>query len=181
MSDDEPSATEAFEQLRSEVALLRRAIEGLAAATVEAAAPDYSPTLAGLRKAIDGLGARIETLAANPPMTAAQMAAGIAAAGTQGRTEGQRDLAQARTALEKGVRDVVLAAGAIRAARVHRRRLIQASLGGAALGIGAWIALSGPIARALPHVWHVPERMAAATLGLQKWPAGNRWVADCNR
>ena len=43
---DHDSAAEAFEALRSEVALLRRAIEGLAAERNEA--PDYGPTLENL-------------------------------------------------------------------------------------------------------------------------------------
>jgi len=87
--EDHPdqSAAEAFEQLRSEVALLRRAVEGMAAASVESAAPDYSPTLAGLRKAIDGVGTQVEALAANPPVTSLQMAAGSL---PQRRTGGRR-------------------------------------------------------------------------------------------
>lgn len=44
-------ASEAFERRRLEVALLRRAVEGLSAEGREPAV-DYSPTLAGLRKAV---------------------------------------------------------------------------------------------------------------------------------
>lgn len=177
MSDDEPSATEAFEQLRAEVALLRRAIEGLATATVDTAAPDYSPTLAGLRKAIDGVGERVAALAGDPPVTSNQMAAGIAAVAAHARNEGQRELAQAKGALEKAVRDLVQAAGAVRAVRTDRRRLVVAAVGGVVAGIGLWTSLSGPIARALPENWQAPERLAAATLGLPRWDAGRRLMA----
>jgi hypothetical protein len=177
--EDHPdqSAAEAFEHLRSEVALLRRAFEGIAAASVESAAPDYSPTLAGLRKAIDGVGSRVETLIANPAVTSLQMASGIAAAVAQGRSEGQREIAQARGALEKGVWDLAAVAGAIRATRVDRRKLVAASLAGAVVGVATWIGMSGPIARALPNTWQLPERMAAAALDLPRWQAGSRLMA----
>jgi hypothetical protein len=174
------SAAEAFEQLRSEVALLRRAVEGMAAASVEGAAPDYSPTLAGLRKAIDGVGTQIEALVANPPVTSLQMAAGISAAAAHGRSEGQREIAQAKGALEKGVRDLAALAGAIHAVRVDRRKLIGAGLGGALVAVVAWIGLSGPIARALPDTWQLPERMAAATLDLPRWQASSRLMAKAD-
>lgn len=180
--EDHPdqSAAEAFEHLRSEVALLRRAVEGMAAAPVEGAAPDYSPTLAGLRKAIDDVGTHVEALAANPPVTSLQLTTGLAAVAAHGRSEGQRDITQARAALEKGVRDLAAAAGAIRAIRVDRRKLVAASLAGVVVGVGAWIGLSGPIARALPDTWQLPERMAAATLDLPRWQAGSRLLAKAD-
>ena len=45
----------------------------------------------------------------------------------------------------------------------------------AALGVGN---LQGPIARALPAGWRVPERMAAATLRLGRWEAGARLMVS---
>lgn len=183
MPDDDhsdQSAAEAFEHLRSEVALLRRAVEGMAAGSIESAAPDYSPTLAGLRKAIDEVGTRVEALTANPPVTSLQLTTGLAAVAAHGRSEGQRDIAQAKSALEKGVRDLAAVAGAIRAVRVDRRKLLLASLGGAVVGVATWIGLSGPIARALPDTWQLPERMAAATLDLSRWQAGSRLMAKAD-
>uniref|UniRef100_UPI0025F6FCF4 DUF6118 family protein n=1 Tax=uncultured Caulobacter sp. TaxID=158749 RepID=UPI0025F6FCF4 len=43
---------------------------------------------------------------------------------------------------------------------------------GAAAGIIVWVCFSGPIAQALPANWRVAERMAAATLRLDRWEAG---------
>lgn len=37
-----------------------------------------------------------------------------------------------------------------------------------------WAILPGPIARALPDSWHLPERMAARTLGGNMWNGGER-------
>jgi len=51
---------------------------------------------------------------------------------------------------------------------------------GAVLGVIAWVSLSGPVARALPSAWHVPERMAAATLKLGRWEAGSRLMESAN-
>ena len=175
------SAEEAFEKLRSEVALLRRAIEGMAAGAAEAAPPDYSPTLAGLRKAIDRVSARLEELIADPPVTKAQLTAGIAAAVGAGRTDGQRDLAQAKAALENGVRELVSATGAVRAARIDRRNVLLTGIACAILGTAVWIGVSGPLARALPDNWRVPERMAAATLDSPQWEAGARLMAAADQ
>ncbi len=43
---DDADPAEAFERLRGEVALLRRAVEGLTAARESIDLPDYEPTLA---------------------------------------------------------------------------------------------------------------------------------------
>ena len=58
-------AVDAFERLRSEVALLRRAVEGLAAGAQEAPV-DYSPTLAELSEAIAAVNAQAVALGERP-------------------------------------------------------------------------------------------------------------------
>ena len=45
---------------------------------------------------------------------------------------------------------------------------------GLVVGAGLWAGLSGPVARALPVSWAAPEKMAAATLGVDGWSAGQR-------
>jgi hypothetical protein len=45
---------------------------------------------------------------------------------------------------------------------------------GAVAGVIVWVCFSGPIARVLPAGWSVPERMAAATLRLDRWEAGGQ-------
>ena len=58
----------------------------------------------------------------------------------------------------------------------HRqnRLLAMAAAAGLVVGAGLWVGLSGPVARALPANWAAPERMAAATLGVDGWSAGQR-------
>lgn len=51
---------------------------------------------------------------------------------------------------------------------------------GAVAGVIVWVCFSGPIARALPASWSVPERMAAATLRLDRWEAGARLMRSAN-
>ncbi|MEW6020204.1 MAG: DUF6118 family protein, partial [Pseudomonadota bacterium] len=60
-------ASEAFEWLRLEVALLRRAVEGLAAER-DQPAPDYSPTLAALKKSLSEVQATLEALGERPAL-----------------------------------------------------------------------------------------------------------------
>ncbi len=57
---------------------------------------------------------------------------------------------------------------------------MAAGLGGLAVGAVAWAALWGPAARALPGGLAVPERMAAATLGMDRWRAGKRMMGSAN-
>ena len=52
---------------------------------------------------------------------------------------------------------------------------------GAVAGVIVWVCFSGPIARALPAGWSVPERMAAATLRLDRWGAGARLMASASQ
>lgn len=66
--DDEASSAEAFEFLRMEVALLRRAVEGLAAETT--APTDYSPTLAKLLENINACGRIVQAIAQSPALAA---------------------------------------------------------------------------------------------------------------
>lgn len=55
----------------------------------------------------------------------------------------------------------------------QNRWLAGAGVGGVIVGMALWAALAGPIARAMPDGWQWPERMAARTLDLPMWQAGN--------
>lgn len=171
-------ASEAFERLRLEVALLRRAVEGLSAEGREPAV-DYSPTLAGLRKAVKEVGAGVEALGERPilALTLEQIvAAQIPIA--------KRLLAQPVADLERDRVAFVDAAQVIRASQRAelrrdelRRRAVALVAAGAFAGAAVWGLALGPAARALPPSWHVPERLAAATLDLPMAEAGSRLLA----
>jgi len=57
------------------------------------------------------------------------------------------------------------------------RWLVWAGVGGFLVGIIFWAIFPGMIARALPQDSHVPEWMAAKTMGMDQRAAGVRMVA----
>ena len=167
--DEEPqdAATEAFEQLRGEVAQLRGATEGLAERL--GPGPDYTPTLAAMAKTL-------ERMEAHPALrrSAEEHSAALASAieGTRRRFEAEAQ--SALTVIGYAAADIKRFAGELRSRQAQRRTVIYSLAGGAAAGALFWALASGPIARALPGRWLVPERMAAATLNTTLWPAGER-------
>ncbi len=82
--------------------------------------------------------------------------------------------------MRQATQRIEAAAGRERSAKSHRRWVIGASLAGLAFGLGLYAVLAGPIVRALPPRWQMPERLAAATLGLDRWAAGQRLMALAN-
>jgi len=67
--------------------------------------------------------------------------------------------------------------GRLAGARARHRQNWLLTIGaatGMVVGMGLWVGLSGPLARALPASWAAPEKMAAATLGMDGWSAGQR-------
>lgn len=181
MSDDHDPAALAFDGLRNrverqgeEIALLRRAIEGLAAARAEVPElPDYSETLGLIANNITAAAHRIDKLAraADGSLTPPAVIARIVDAGKNTRTEDRMLITEARRTLDDASRDLY---GHIREARgvaAQKRALIQAGLGGIAAGALLWSVLPGFVARNVaPASWHWPERMATRTLG-----AGDMW------
>lgn len=161
-------ASDAFERLRLEVALLRRAIEGLAAER-EQPAVDYSPTLAALKTSLAKVQASLEALSERPALSLGAEHLGQLLHQAAGRL-----LTRPIAELE---RDRAFLAETTEALRVHAasgRRRLRLVGGGAVLGVLLWVLLSGPAARSLPSGWRIPERLAAATLALPEAEAGQR-------
>lgn len=168
-------ASAAFDQLRAEVALLRRAVEGLSAQQPEAP-PNYSPALAKIEMATTTLGTRIEELAAHPALavTPDQIASLLRSHTTQARTEVRGELSDAIRMFTKAATLLDSLGIRVRTRDEQWRWLAYAALAGAVAGLVAWLGLSGPISRSLPASWQVPERVAAAALGQDRWAAGAR-------
>ncbi|MEG8033711.1 hypothetical protein QP179_20070 [Sphingomonas aurantiaca] len=100
MSDDhEPdAAAEAFEGVRGELALLRRAVERLAAERAEVPEiPDYSETLGKMTKAVGAIDQRLAVLekANEDGMAPRQIAASIVSASADARSEDRRTIVSA--------------------------------------------------------------------------------------
>jgi len=86
-------------------------------------------------------------------------------------------LREARDALTRSIGriDGIIERG--QAADHQVRRLVWTGAGGALAGIMLMATLPGAIARSLPGNWHVPEWMAARTIGLDQRAAGERMIA----
>src|SRR5215212_3157633 len=69
-------ATRAFEDLRAEVVVLRRAVEALGSALKENRAPDYSLTLGQIAKTQAAIGAHLEAMEGHPALRLTPAASG---------------------------------------------------------------------------------------------------------
>jgi hypothetical protein len=179
---------EAFDRLRGvvdsqnrELALLRRAVEGLAAERAHIDVPDYTDTLGGLQQGMDTATGRInaigQILAKAPAlaMTPEDMAQRIAAAGNAARREDQAALAKAGEDKARVMAELRTIAGSALARADQKNRQLWFGLGGMAIGIVAWAIMPGLVAReVVPASWHWPERMAASTLDRSMWDGARR-------
>jgi hypothetical protein len=157
---DDPAA--AFEALRAEVAQVRAALEGR-----PTTATDYSPTLAAIAQSLAAMEAH-PALRLTPDALASQVRQASEAAQQQGR----RELANAVQRVDAAGADLERLAERQRTGREQVRQVAIMTAVGAVAGVIVWVCFSGPIARALPAGWSVPERMAAATLRLDRREAG---------
>jgi hypothetical protein len=180
-------AAEAFEAMRGELALLRRAVEGLAAERGAIDMPDYSETLGALQQGVDTAAGRINTigqiLAKSPAlaMTPEQMSQRIAAAGSAARREDQAALAKAGEDKARVMAELRDIAGSAWTRADQKNRQLWFGLGGIAIGIFAWAILPGLVAREVaPASWQWPERIAARTLDLPLWEAGQRMMQSAS-
>lgn len=180
-------AAEAFEAMRGELALLRRAVEGLAAERGGQDMPDYTETLGRMQQGVDATADRIavinDVIARSPAlaMTPEQMAQRIAAAGNAARREDQAALAKAGEDKARVMAELRAISGSAWTRTDQKNRQLWFGLGGAAIGILAWSILPGLIAREIaPASWQWPERIAARTLDLPRWEAGQRMMQSAS-
>jgi Family of unknown function (DUF6118) len=167
--ESEDAAAEAFEALRAEVTQLRAGVEGLSAAIQGQASTDYAPTLGGIAKSLTAIEAHPALQIA--PETFAYRLREATELSTQ---QGRRELGNAVQRVVTAGADLERLASGWRTGREQVRQVAIMTAVGAVAGIIVWVCFSGPVARALPAGWHVPERMAAATLRLDRWGAGMR-------
>jgi hypothetical protein len=171
-------ASEAFERLRLEVALLRRAVEGLSAEGREPA-PDYSPTLAALRKAVKEVGTGVEQLSERPilALTVEQLVAAQIPMAKRLLAEPVAELERDRAAFAEAAKVIRAAQRAELRRDELKRRALALAAASAVAGALVWGLTLGPAARALPDSWRLPERLAARTLDLPMTEAGRRLLA----
>ena len=159
----------AFEALRAEVAALRTSLgDGRAA-------PDYAPTLGKMAAAL----AKIESHPALE-LTPEAFAYQVRQARDAAQQQAGRDLSAAIQRVDAAGAGLERLAERQRSGREQVRQVAIMTAVGAIAGVIVWVGLSGPIARALPAGWSLPERMAAATLRLDRWDAGAHLMQNAN-
>jgi hypothetical protein len=166
---NDPAA--AFEALRAEVAALRTSL-GDGDGRV---APDYAPTLGNMSATL----AKIE---AHPALqlTPEAFAYQVRQARDAAHQQGSRDMSAAIQRVDAAGAGLERLVERQRTGREQVRQIAIMTAVGAVVGVIVWVGLSGPIARALPAGWSVAEKMAAATLNLDRWDAGARLMQSAN-
>lgn len=172
---------QAFEDLRSEVSVLRRAVEALPAAIRENRPADYSADLAVLGKGLDEIGEQLGTILKSPALnlTPEQQGQGIARAGMTVVRESAQRLDRATQEAERA-RDQI--AGVVGQALAQDRQFRSMCwAGGIAFALGLF--LSPMVASLLP--FGLNTRVAALVMRADRWTAGEdlmravdppRWV-----
>ena len=159
----------AFEALRGEISLSRRAVEGLTAE--RQSAPNYKPTLAAMAE-------RLAAIEHSPAiqLTPEVMKAEVVHIAEQASAKDRETIARTSANLLDTLGIVYgLIERAFTADR-QNRWLLATGIAGLLGGILLWSAVPGIVARALPPNWHVPERIAARTLRLDMRDAGKRLI-----
>ena len=175
--DGEDEAARAFEGLRAEVSLMRRAVERLAAERADdGQAPDYSETLGVISQNLSATAQRVDALVKSPALslTPEETSRQIGAASFDARREDHRLFVAARQGLDEVAARLGRQLHSHTEAGEQRRRLWQVGLGAFVAGMVLWAIFAGPIARIMPASWLLPERMAARSLRMPMWDGGQR-------
>jgi hypothetical protein len=172
----EVDAAQAFEDLRTEVTALRRAVEGLPGEWESHQPPDYTVTLGAIAKGLATVAGRLESIEGHPALklTPEQHQEAIARAGSGLMREASEKMYSATTAAE---RERQVLSGLIGSVRTRNKQLRWlAWTGGVALLMGL---LASPIlARLLPFGWD--EDVAASILNTDRWNAGIALMKSTN-
>lgn len=172
-------AAEAFARLEGELALMRRAVQHLAAERADIVIPDYGATLTDMTKRMSAISESLKGMAGHPSMQMTPDSIGnrIAAAAESARRTDQERISQARSDLHQATQEMRNVTAHARTAAEQRQQLYQVAGGALLAGILLWSFLPGTIARAMPESWHWPERMAARMVGQDTpWSAGIRMM-----
>jgi len=159
---------QAFDDLRAEVSVLRRAIEALPAAIRENRPADYSADLAVLGKGLDELGEQLGTILKSPALTRTpeQQGQAIANAGATLIREAAQRLDRAAQETD---RERARLSGIIGEAWAQDRQFkLLCWTGGAAVAVG--LLLSPFVASVLP--FGLNTRVAALVMRADRWTAG---------
>jgi hypothetical protein len=169
MAEDQAGdPAQAFEDLRAEVSVLRRAIEALPAAIRDNRPSDYSADLGVLGKGLDEIGEQLGTIMKSPAlmMTPAEQGESIARAGNTLIREASQNLSDAIRTVEGERLQLAQIIG--QAWKQDRQWRLMWLVGGIAFAVG--LVLSPLIASGLP--FGLNARVAALVMREDRWGAG---------
>lgn len=148
------AAAEAFEGVRGELALLKRAIEGIAARDDRPEPPDYGETLGQITKLANATLQRAEFMrkAIEEEAVARQVANRI----TGAVAEDRQAVKTAASELRDATRALQGVTASARRGDEQNRWLVRAAIGGIVVGMILWAVFAGIVARAVPASWQCP-------------------------
>jgi hypothetical protein len=167
----------AFDRLRGEVALLRRAVADMAAARTSIEIPNYQPTLERTEKVLGLLAQQVDGVRKSPAMQITPETLGdrVNASVTKATSELRSLVQSSKSSLDGATRDLSGLVASARHGDEQNQWLYVFGIGGVVLGLLLYAVLAGPIARMMPASWLWPERMATRVLGeSDQWDAGQR-------
>lgn len=174
--ESDPAAA-AFARLEGELALMRRAVQHLAAERADIIIPDYGATLTEITKRLEEMVENLDCIEEHPAMQVTPDSFGrrIEAAAEAARRGDQTRINNAYNELRQATQDMRGVTSHARNSADQRRTVFQAVGGGVLGGILLWSFLPGTIARSVPGSWHWPEAMASGMLDeASGWEAGTR-------
>ena len=176
MPDNEEQAgdaTRAFEDLRAEVSVLRRAIEALPEEWAANQPPDYTESLGEITQGLSNVVGRLNVIEQHPALNATpvQHQAAISAAGQDLMREAAGKLDRATYATAQHAQELAGLISTVRTQRAQRELLLWAV--GVALVLG--IVISPLVAGVLP--FGLNGRVAALVMHDERWNAGGALMA----
>ena len=144
-------ATQAFEALRQEIALLRRAVTGLAADQSSIEMPDYSETLGVISRMVSSIGKRLVALSEMPAFgyTPQDWSHKIEIASEEARRKDRETIVLSGETLRKTTEDLTRSLVSAREAARQQRLLLWTGVVGVLAGMLLWALCIGPAIHAV--------------------------------
>ena len=168
--EDDGDAVRAFEALREEVAALRHGVERVYRQGEQAGsgAPDYSPTLGQMEKALRAIAGRLEAVERQPALTLtpARFRTEIDSVAHGAVSAISRPFIEAVQEARAAARDLKALTGRVHERREQRTWVLTAGALGLIVGVGLWYVAAGLLPRS------AGDWMAASLIGGSRWQAG---------
>ena len=175
-TDGGNSAARAFDDLRAEVSILRRAVESLPDGWKAAAPPDYTPSFGAISKQLQNLTSRLAAIESHPSlkMTPAQHQEAVANVGNKLMERAASQIDQATRASTHALEELKAFFGTVRSQDAQLKWLLVT--GAALFVIG--LLMSPFLARLLP--FGLDASVAAIVMNADEWNAGQKLMQAVN-